>query len=57
MCASVSASPWEKFKTPTQGEAQSIGSYANGCLAGGEALPLEGEGYQVIRSKSSSLLW
>lgn len=50
MCASVSASPWEKFKTPTQGEAQSIGSYANGCLAGGEELPLEGEGYQVIRS-------
>ncbi|MPY26095.1 penicillin-insensitive murein endopeptidase [Shewanella sp. YLB-07] len=27
-----------------------IGSYANGCLAGADALPLEGEGYQVIRT-------
>lgn len=27
-----------------------IGSYANGCLAGAKALPLVGEGYQVIRS-------
>ncbi|WP_318461617.1 penicillin-insensitive murein endopeptidase [Photobacterium leiognathi] len=48
---SVMASPWEKVKTPTVGESQSIGSYANGCLAGGEMLPLQGEGYQVIRAE------
>ncbi|EAS65435.1 penicillin-insensitive murein endopeptidase [Photobacterium angustum S14] len=49
--ASVMATPWEKVKTPTSDEAMSIGSYSNGCLAGAEALPLEGDGYQVIRAE------
>lgn len=44
------ASPWEKVKTPSHGESQSIGGYSNGCLAGGQSLPLEGDGYQVMRS-------
>nr|WP_086937666.1 penicillin-insensitive murein endopeptidase [Thaumasiovibrio occultus] len=44
------ATPWHQFDSPTRGHSNSIGSYANGCLAGGKALPLEGEGYQVIRS-------
>lgn len=48
---SVMATPWEKVKNPSQGDSSSIGSYANGCLAGGERLPLQGDGYQVIRSE------
>lgn len=45
------ASPqqWQKIKRPIPGESQPIGSYANGCLIGAEALAPEGEGYQVIR--------
>lgn len=48
---SASATLWEKVKVPSNGVSNSIGSYSNGCLAGGETLPLEGEGYQVIRSQ------
>lgn len=47
----VMATPWEKVKNPSHGDSNSIGSYANGCLAGGERLPLQGDGYQVIRSE------
>ncbi|MGB1322569.1 MAG: penicillin-insensitive murein endopeptidase [Vibrio gallaecicus] len=43
------ATPWESFTTPSTQPTQSIGSYANGCLAGADTLPLQGEGYQVIR--------
>ncbi|WP_299015650.1 penicillin-insensitive murein endopeptidase [uncultured Photobacterium sp.] len=46
----VTASPWEKVDAPTKGESESIGAYNNGCLAGGEDLPLQGDGYQVMRS-------
>ncbi|MEF1288963.1 penicillin-insensitive murein endopeptidase [Vibrio sp. M260118] len=45
------ATPWEQIEKPSQQAPQAIGSYANGCLAGGSALPLEGEGYQVLRSQ------
>ncbi len=45
--------PWEHFAQPSADPTQAIGSYANGCLAGGEALPLNGEGYQVLRPQSS----
>ncbi|WP_425609107.1 penicillin-insensitive murein endopeptidase [Vibrio europaeus] len=45
------ATPWEQIQTPSKQSPQAIGSYANGCLAGGAALPLEGEGYQVLRSQ------
>jgi penicillin-insensitive murein DD-endopeptidase len=37
------------IKHPTQEPAQAIGSYANGCLAGGIKLPKNGTGYQVMR--------
>ena len=37
------------IKQPTQESAQAIGSYANGCLAGGIKLPKNGTGYQVMR--------
>lgn len=41
---------WDKIKTPTAAPAQAIGSYAGGCLAGAQALPRDGMGYQVMRS-------
>ncbi|MCW8332328.1 penicillin-insensitive murein endopeptidase [Vibrio paucivorans] len=46
----ANATPWEQLERPSTQPTESIGSYANGCLAGAEALPLEGQGYQVIRS-------
>ncbi|WP_328590349.1 penicillin-insensitive murein endopeptidase [Veronia nyctiphanis] len=46
---SIYANPWEAFSSPTSGPEQSVGSYSNGCLFGGRALPLRGQGYQVIR--------
>ncbi|MFC0309209.1 penicillin-insensitive murein endopeptidase [Gallibacterium trehalosifermentans] len=42
---------WQKIKRPIPGEPLPIGSYSNGCLIGAKALPLQGEGYQVIRSQ------
>lgn len=42
---------WDEVAVPSDGESNSIGSYANGCLAGGQQLSLSGEGYQVIRSQ------
>ncbi|WP_087025279.1 penicillin-insensitive murein endopeptidase [Thaumasiovibrio subtropicus] len=44
------ASEWHHVTKPTSGEGSAIGSYANGCLSGGQPLPLDGEGYQVIRT-------
>ena len=41
--------PWTMAKTPSQGKAKSIGSYANGCLQGAMALPEKGTGYTSIR--------
>ncbi|WP_246225760.1 penicillin-insensitive murein endopeptidase [Vibrio agarilyticus] len=46
---SLYASPWENILEPELPPSESIGSYANGCLKGAHALPLEGEGYQVLR--------
>ncbi len=43
------ASPWSDAANPSPGSAQSIGKTAEGCLAGGAALPLDGPGFQVIR--------
>ncbi|WGV99743.1 penicillin-insensitive murein endopeptidase [Vibrio sp. YMD68] len=40
---------WELKRLPSSHPTESIGSYSNGCLAGAKALPLEGEGYQVLR--------
>jgi len=47
----TAASPWEQVSAPSLDSPQAIGSYANGCLAGGTSLPLEGQGYQVLRSQ------
>ncbi len=42
--------PWAAFDIPLVGEADSIGGYANGCLIGGEGVPLVGRGYAVVRA-------
>ncbi|EGU29870.1 penicillin-insensitive murein endopeptidase [Vibrio sp. N418] len=46
------ASPWESLSEPNRSSSESIGSYANGCLLGAEPLPLNGQGYQVLRSQN-----
>jgi len=40
--------PWGQVKVATAGEARAIGDYSGGCLAGARALPLDGEGFQVM---------
>ncbi|MDF2155608.1 penicillin-insensitive murein endopeptidase [Vibrio sp. CAU 1672] len=51
--ASLLASPWEEVKAPTLHQPSSIGGYANGCLEGAVPLPLNGVGYQVLRSQAN----
>ncbi|MFC0323176.1 penicillin-insensitive murein endopeptidase [Gallibacterium melopsittaci] len=52
-CSSLTlaVTEWQKIKRPISGEPLPIGSYSNGCIIGAKALPLQGEGYQVIRSQ------
>ncbi|MEY4718424.1 MAG: hypothetical protein RL563_1042 [Pseudomonadota bacterium] len=40
---------WSTVTTPNAGIAQSIGTYTSGCVSGAKALPLNGDGYQVMR--------
>ena len=40
---------WSTIAYPLAGPPQVIGSYAAGCIAGAGALPLMGDGYQVMR--------
>jgi penicillin-insensitive murein endopeptidase len=47
--AGVVAQRWAKITQPTQGAAQSIGTFTAGCLGGAATLPLDGTGYQVMR--------
>jgi len=41
---------------PTGGTAESFGSYAKGCFSGGEALPMDGATWQVMRP-SRNRMW
>ena len=41
--------PWGDVRGPSAGEAEVIGGYAAGCVSGAVALPLSGEGFQVMR--------
>lgn len=50
--STVLASPWEAVSHPSSDPSESIGSYANGCLIGAQPLPLNGQGYQVLRSQN-----
>lgn len=45
----AAAADWSTVTTPSAGPAETIGSYANGCLAGGVALPAQAPGYETIR--------
>ncbi|MGE5517295.1 MAG: penicillin-insensitive murein endopeptidase [Bacteroidota bacterium] len=47
--AGSAADPWAAIRVPAAGGAQSLGTPAAGCIAGAVALPLDGEGYQVLR--------
>ncbi len=40
---------WTIASTPAAGAARAIGYYANGCIRGAVALPLEGPGWRVLR--------
>ncbi|NJM13536.1 MAG: hypothetical protein HC889_18210 [Synechococcaceae cyanobacterium SM1_2_3] len=41
---------WSEVAVPLSGPPQVFGSYTSGCIAGATALPLVGNGYQVMRS-------
>lgn len=43
------ASAWEQFDSPAPGNPDAVGEYTNGCLVGGQEIPPEGSGYQVVR--------
>lgn len=40
--------PWAQVTRPSTGDAEAIGSYEAGCLAGGVPLPRAGPGYQAF---------
>jgi penicillin-insensitive murein endopeptidase len=45
----LAASSWGNILTPLPGSPRVIGFYSGGCLVGAASLPLEGEGFQVMR--------
>ncbi len=47
--ASARRTPWAKVDGPSAQTPAAIGGYAGGCLAGAEALPERGEGFETIR--------
>ena len=50
MTAAHAGNAWSQVRNPLVGQPEVIGSYANGCIAGAVALPLVGDGYQVMRA-------
>jgi len=40
---------WSDVRKPSAGPPRVVGSYTHGCVAGAQALPLVGEGFQVMR--------
>ena len=47
--APLAAKEWHEPKLPTRGPAEIFGGPANGCIAGAQALPPDGPGYQAVR--------
>lgn len=47
--SSFAATPWQSIRQPVSGSPQSIGQFANGCIVGAQALPLDAPEYQVMR--------
>ena len=50
----LAATPWQKITQPISGSAQSIGAFANGCIVGAQALPLQSDTQQVMRTDQRS---
>ncbi len=46
----VSANPWSVVRNPSRGTSTPIGFYSHGCLAGGIKAPLQGKGFQLMRT-------
>ena len=54
LCTALEAAPrqlppWSKARAPSEGAAESIGAYADGCISGAHALPERGPGFRSIR--------
>lgn len=47
--SALAATPWQRIAQPIPGAPQAIGGFANGCIVGAEALPLNNPAYQVMR--------
>lgn len=47
--ADLSAAAWAAARRPAPGPARSIGGHGLGCIAGAEAMPAEGPGWQLVR--------
>lgn len=47
--SALAATPWQRITHPIPGSPQAIGAFANGCIVGAEALPLNAPSYQVMR--------
>jgi len=50
MASAHAGNAWSRISGPLAGPPEVIGSYSNGCIAGAMALPLVGDGYQVMRA-------
>lgn len=48
--ATLAATPWQTVRHPVSGTPQSIGGFSNGCIIGAQELPLNADGYQVMRT-------
>jgi len=44
----LAANDWSRMSGPSRGAPQVVGQTTAGCLLGGEALPLDGDGYRVV---------
>ena len=44
-------SSWASRHSPAPGPAQSIGTYANGCITGAHPMPISGPGFETIRTQ------
>ena len=47
--SALAATPWQNITHPIPGAPQAIGAFANGCIVGAQALPLNNPAYQVMR--------
>lgn len=47
--SALALTPWQKIDHPVPGSSQAIGGFANGCIVGAQALPIESPYYQVMR--------